>query len=715
MNIAGIELRYLTSSLNEKTAGYYVSNIYGVSRQSLLLKLHHPDKPDIMLMFSTMGLWESAVRIGQIEPNRLLARLRRDLARLRVEAVEQPGTERMAYVRFGGFGRKRVLAGEFFGDGNIVLCDGDMKILALLHSLEVRHRRLSVGLEYAPPPPNSADVLAVTGGQLGEALRGAGGAGTGGSRLQADRWLGRTLGLPARYVGRILEAARVDPAIPCSGLSEANIDAMAESTRKIAGDVAAGRHDPALVLPGKPGNGGAEVHPIVLTSEAENVDSDRRTPLGTFEEGLDRLFTEQILEAGRAGQSRGSDSRIGELRAQIKDQTDAAAAVRERAARISALAGALQATAPSARSLSDPAAAGVLAGHGAERLSDRGAPVVAVAGVRIAVDPAASLHSTASRLYDEAKRQSAAAPRIEALRRKAEKRLAELQDRSEAERQSVTFTEVRKKAWYERYRWFFTTGGLLAVGGRDSSSNSSIIRKHLEPGDAVFHAEVGGSPFFVLKGALAEGQAAQMHQHRQQGRRHRLSHRQDQPRDAVAAAASVQASIEEVAHATVCFSRAWREAMYGLSAYWIEPGQVKKSAPSGQFLPKGSFTIEGRRNFVRVPALRLAVGLAPAGGGRGGTALACGPPQAVREFCTAYAVVEPGASSTSDAAKRLRGEFARLDEAAATALPLDEYVRVLPAGKTRVAGAERGRAAGDAADAAAGPDADADIGGEPPA
>ena len=54
MNI-GIELRYLTSWLNEKTAGYYVSNIYGVLRQRLLLDLHHPDKLDIMLMFSTIG------------------------------------------------------------------------------------------------------------------------------------------------------------------------------------------------------------------------------------------------------------------------------------------------------------------------------------------------------------------------------------------------------------------------------------------------------------------------------------------------------------------------------------------------------------------------------------------------------------------------------------------------------------------------------------
>ena len=707
MNIAGIELRYLTSSLNERTSGYYVSNIYGVSRQSLLLKLHHPEKPDIMLMFSTMGLWESAVRIGQIEQNRLLARLRRDLARLRIEAVEQPGTERMAYVRFGGFGRKRVLAGEFFGDGNIVLCDEDMKILALLHSLEVRHRRLAVGLEYAPPPPNSADVLAVTGGQLAEALRGAGGAGGAGTTLQADRWLGRTLGLPARYVGRMLHLAGVDAAGPCSGLSEADLDAVAASVRKVAGDVAAGRHEPSVVsaAAAAAGSGDAErgavkeVHPVPLLA-GESNGSDARTPLGTFEEGLDRLFTEQILEAGRAGQSRGSDSRIGELQAQIKDQTAAVAAVKEKASRISALAGALQAAAASARSLSDPAAAGVLAGHGAERLSDRGAPVIAVAGARIAVDPSASLHSTASRLYNEAKRQSAAAPRIEALRRKAERRLAELQGRSEAERQSVTYTEVRKKAWYERYRWFFTSGGLLAVGGRDSSSNSSIVRKHLEPGDAVFHAEVGGSPFFVLKGALARGPAAPAGPPPPPHQRGR----QQQQRDAAAAAAA-QSGLAEVAHATVCFSRAWREAMYGLSAYWVEPEQVKKSAPSGQFLPKGSFTIEGRRNFVRVPALRLAVGLAPPGAGRGGPALACGPPQAVREFCTAYAVVEPGGMAASDAAKRLRGELARLDEPAANSLQLDDYVRALPAGRSRVAGAERGRAAdshSDAADSAAG-------------
>ena len=57
------------------------------------------------------------------------------------------------------------------------------------------------------------------------------------------------------------------------------------------------------------------------------------------------------------------------------------------------------------------------------------------------------------------------------------------------------------KEWYEKYRWFFTSDNLLAIGGKDASSNSVIIRRHLTENDYVFHAEVNGSPFFILQNA----------------------------------------------------------------------------------------------------------------------------------------------------------------------------------------------------------------------
>ena len=634
--------------LAARSAGYYVSNVYGVSRTSLLLKLHHPERPDIMLMLSTAGLWRSSARIRQIEPNRLLARLRRDLLRLRLEGAEQHGTERVAYLRFAGFGRARTLVGEFFGDGNIVLCGDGMKILALLHSLDVRHRTLAVGLAYEPPPANCLDAFSVT----GAALRGALAPG-----LAADRWLGRALGLPARYVGAALRGAGIRRDADCAGLSGAQLDSAALSVRGMLEAVAdGGRHDPALVEP--PGGGEPEVHPIDLAAGGE------RTRVPSFAEGLDRLFTERILRAGREAQSAGSDGRARELLARLDEQGKAAQAVREKARRISDLAAALLGRrggapgSPAPSSLGDAAAAAVMKLHGAELALEKGAPVVRVCGESVAVDPGSSLHSAASRLYDAAKRQSGAVPAIERQRRKTQALLEEARGRSRRERDSVTASEVRRRAWYERYRWFFTSDGALAVGGRDASSNSSIIRKHAEAGDRVFHAEVLGSPFFVLK-----------------------------PPDG---GAHTEAGLREAAHATACFSRAWRESMHGLNAYWVEPEQVRRSAPSGQYLPRGSFSITGRRNFVRVPALRLAVGVSRAGGEGEGRAVSCGPPDAVKRSSAAYAVIEPSGLAMADAAKKVRAEIAGIDAEAAAGASLDDYMRALPAGRSRVAGSGRG-------------------------
>ena len=42
MPLAGIELAYLVKEIETETEGYYVSNIWGINRNSLLFKLHHP-------------------------------------------------------------------------------------------------------------------------------------------------------------------------------------------------------------------------------------------------------------------------------------------------------------------------------------------------------------------------------------------------------------------------------------------------------------------------------------------------------------------------------------------------------------------------------------------------------------------------------------------------------------------------------------------------
>ena len=54
------------------------------------------------------------------------------------------------------------------------------------------------------------------------------------------------------------------------------------------------------------------------------------------------------------------------------------------------------------------------------------------------------------------------------------------------------------RKWFEKFRYEKLEKGLI-VGGKDKESNEELLKKHLEKDDLVFHTEMKGSPFFILK------------------------------------------------------------------------------------------------------------------------------------------------------------------------------------------------------------------------
>ena len=224
MNLAGIEISYLLRDLAAKNSGYYLSNVYGITRDCLLFKLRHPEKEELALMFSTFGLWLSSSKIAPIEENKLQRRLRMDLLRTKLENVKQLGTERIAYLTFEGRDKKFVLVGEFFSKGNIILCNEEMKIQALLHSLDVRHRKLKVGATYVPPPSQDMDMSKISADNLKSSMP---------PDLPAGKWLGRTLGLPSRYVEEIFRNSQVSSKSSCSDLSKNDLVSITDSAQQI--------------------------------------------------------------------------------------------------------------------------------------------------------------------------------------------------------------------------------------------------------------------------------------------------------------------------------------------------------------------------------------------------------------------------------------------------------------------------------------------------
>ncbi len=180
--------------------------------------------------------------------------------------------------------------------------------------------------------------------------------------------------------------------------------------------------------------------------------------------------------------------------------------------------------------------------------------------MEVIIDPSKSVFENAARYYELSKK----------YRKKAERLKEYLQKKKKDQCRSA---QVRKKEWYERFYWFVTSGGFLAIGGRDAKTNQIVVRRYMEPKDLYFHADIHGASSVILK----RGQEAK------------------------------EADIYETCVFAACYSSAWKYGLLVCDVFYVKPEQVSLSAPSGEYLPKGGFLITGEKNIVKHVELKLEV------------------------------------------------------------------------------------------------------------
>lgn len=645
MELSGAELRYLVKEIGARvTSGYYVSSVNAVTKDSLLLRLHHPTLEDIMLVLSARGIWVTKLKFKPVEDNALERAAAAELERAKFESIEQAGSERIASIKFRRLdGQARIVVCEFFGDGNIAVCDGSMQIIAILNPIQVRHRTLAAGLRYAFPPLRGADVFQLSPEQLLSLRNEA-------KNLDVLRWIGRAVSLPKKFVEEVAKRAGIPAARQADGLSDEEVGRIYSAIKALVDDVSLGiNHEPVVVMQdGKP----VDALPIV-TDEAKKLDTKKAA---TFMEAIDEVLSSEILDLGRSSKTAEIDRQIAVLEHDLEEQNKAKEEVLGKAAKIRKLAGELMAAPHGEGELEK-----ILSENSAAVVSEKGVKYVQVAGENIELQK--NLAKLSSLLFARAKEMERGNASIEEARAKLLAQIKKLRSQTAAIHKKIVVQKQSAKEWYERYRWFVTGDGLLAIGGRDASSNSALVRKHLTDEDIVFHAEVHGSPFFIVKNAAAPAQENK-----------------------------IGPSLQQVAQATVSFSRAWKDGLTSADAYWVLPAQIKKGAPTGQFLPKGSFVIEGRRNYVKGVEVRLAIGVASVNGRQ---ALVCGPEEAVKKRSLVYAVLLQGGMDPMNAAKKAKAALVSVaDEALAEYIKrvsLDDFVRALPTGQSKVSFAARGQ------------------------
>lgn len=195
----------------------------------------------------------------------------------------------------------------------------------------------------------------------------------------------------------------------------------------------------------------------------------------------------------------------------------------------------------------------------------------------------------------------------------------------------------RKKYWFEKFRWFITSSGFLVIGGRDATTNEIVIKKHTEKGDLVFHTDMAGSPFFVIKSEK----------------------KKIDPQ-----------SIKETADATCSFSRAWKSGLNTTSVFYVDPDQVTKEANAGEYLTKGAFMIRGKTNYVQ-NSTNLAIGQIEKGEYK--DVVMCAPLESIKKHCiqSTITIIKQGDKKPSDIAKKLKKDLTA---------DTDELIRIFPPG-----------------------------------
>lgn len=194
--------------------------------------------------------------------------------------------------------------------------------------------------------------------------------------------------------------------------------------------------------------------------------------------------------------------------------------------------------------------------------------------MRIRLDWRKSARENANEFYslakECAKKEEGAAHAISQTKKEIEGAKEEGKKASLAKKAPVM---RRKREWFEKFRWFYTSGGKLVVAGRDAKQNDLLVSKQMADSDLFFHADIQGAPATILAGG--KGASAQ-----EKG---------------------------ETAQFAASHSSAWKTGVAAVDVYAVEKTQLSKHAQGG-FVGAGGFAIEGEREWFRSTRLGLAIG-----------------------------------------------------------------------------------------------------------
>jgi len=650
--MSSFDIAALTPEINQGIKSTWIDNIYQINSTTLLLKLRQSNQPHLFMLIEAgkrLHLTSYTLEKPKIPPSFCMA-LRKHLKNGEVTGFQQKDFERTVVIKVKAKEGEYKLISEFFGGGNIILVSPQNSILQALFFRKMRDRKIWRGESFQFAPSKRRNPIELNHQDLSK-IKNFG-------RLEIVRALTKFLSIGGLYAEEILLRAQIDKNMPCENLTEQEISSIFEQLHQIISLITTGNLKPCIVFDDE--KGWIDVTPIHL----QKYVSFKREQYKIFNEALDDYYTKKSSRQIAGEVEKEVEKELGRQKRILQSQQKALEKLKKDAVQYKKIGEMIylhfnelqfllqKITSEKKRNqtniLKEKEAGKIPAVYFHSLEPKRQILNVTVENLNFSLNLRRSIQANASDYYERAKKAEKKLEGVKKAIGETQTSILKLKQQGIEREKHELPAKRRKKEWYEKFRWFHSVEKFLVIGGRDASTNEILIKRHMEPHDKVFHADISGAPFVLIK---TEGKIP------------------------------TEQTINEATQLAASYSRAWKEGFNAIDVYWFSPQQINKRHPSGQHLKKGSFIISGTKNYVRNVPLRIAIGIKMK---NGDLLVIGGPIEAIANQTNNYVEIIPGKHSSGRLAKQIQWLLAKRSPETIKnkilRIPLSEIQKFIPSG-----------------------------------
>ena len=520
-------------------------------------------------------------------PSQYIISIRKLLKNRRIISIAQHNLDRIVIIELSDInGKSWKFIIELFNKGNFLLIDGDNSIKVAKRYKKFKNRDLLPGKEYQFPHSRGENFLKLNQTEFNEIIKN--------SNSEVVRILARNINISGLYSEEICFRAGIKKKSLGTNLTQADLDILFKSFKDLRNQLLFGEINAHIVIDEKNGD------IVVLPFELEIFQQYQKRFYNSFNEAVDEYYSKRDSERIIAPQDVKINEKIKAQQKILKNQLEYLDELKLKKEKHYKYGDLIYSNFKPLENLINVLLEAKSKGYSWEQINNKleqakqdnleGSEffkkiipatkqlIITINNDDIYLDLNKSLGENANLIYSKGKKADKKYKGTKPAIEKTKEKIENLNLEKESMELQIDFLIKKpKKKWYEKFRWFESSDGFLTIAGRDASSNEVIFKKYLDSNDLVLHTDFPGSPLTVIKNSEEK--------------------------------IIPEKTIQQAADFTASFSRAWKEAWGIVDVFYVNPDQVSKSPPTGEFLPKGSFMISGRKNFIRNSKTKLAVGL----------------------------------------------------------------------------------------------------------